>query len=29
MTRMKLREPPELDFEPESPGVLARMIAYI
>lgn len=25
-TRMKLREPPELDFEPERPGVLARMI---
>jgi Zn-dependent peptidase ImmA (M78 family) len=25
-TRMRLREPPELDFEPERSGVLARMI---
>jgi Zn-dependent peptidase ImmA (M78 family) len=24
--RMKLREPPELDFAPEQPGVLTRMV---
>jgi Zn-dependent peptidase ImmA (M78 family) len=24
--RIKLREPPELDFPPEQPGVIARMI---
>jgi Zn-dependent peptidase ImmA (M78 family) len=26
MNRIKLREPPELDFPPEQPGVIARMV---
>ena len=26
MSRMRLREPPELDFQPEQPGVASRMI---
>jgi Zn-dependent peptidase ImmA (M78 family)/transcriptional regulator with XRE-family HTH domain len=26
MTRMRLREPPELDFQAEQPGVIARMV---